>query len=155
MGEPTGLAPEQLRALDRLKIVPGFEQLYLAGGSAVAFHLEHRRSVDLDLFSLTADVDLERFRDRAAQLVPGLGVMAVTDVSARFEVDGVPVDIVRYPYAPIETPEPGPADVPVASLADLAAMKLAAIARRGIRRDFWDLYSIIDSGRPLTESMME
>jgi hypothetical protein len=34
---------------------------------------------------------------------------------------------------------------------DLAAMKLAAIARRGIRRDFWDLFAIVQSGLSLRE----
>lgn len=36
-----------------------------------------------------------------------------------------------------------PERVPVASLRDLAAMKLAAIAKRGVRRDYWDLYEIL------------
>jgi hypothetical protein len=43
----------------------------------------------------------------------------------------------------------GPSEVPVAGLADLAAMKIAAIARRGLRRDFWDLFSITESGLSL------
>ena len=58
MGKPTGLAKEQRRALDRLKGVRGIERFYLAGGSAIASHLHHRRSADLDLFSLSKDVDL-------------------------------------------------------------------------------------------------
>src|SRR5437899_2779036 len=37
----------------------------------------------------------------------------------------------------------GPHRFPIASLRDLAAMKLAAIASRGLRRDFWDLYEIL------------
>src|SRR5262249_45271504 len=41
---------------------------------------------------------------------------------------------------------------PVASLRDLAAMKLAAIARRGIRRDFWDLYAIAEAGLSLRDA---
>lgn len=46
---------------------------------------------------------------------------------------------------PLEAPQPGPEGVPVAGLRDLAVMKLAAIARRGIRRDFWDAYAIFTS----------
>jgi hypothetical protein len=34
----------------------------------------------------------------------------------------------------------------IASLEDLATMKLSATARRGIRRDFWDLYEIFRCG---------
>ncbi len=51
MGKPTGLAKEQRRALDRLKTVPGLKNFYLAGGGGIAYHLKHRRSLDLDLFS--------------------------------------------------------------------------------------------------------
>ena len=40
-------------------------------------------------------------------------------------------------------PTVGPEGVRVAAIRDLAAMKLAAIARRGIRRDFWDLYVVL------------
>ena len=46
MGEPTGLAPEQLGALGRLKEVPLLADFYLGGGAAVAAHLDHRRSLD-------------------------------------------------------------------------------------------------------------
>lgn len=36
-----------------------------------------------------------------------------------------------------------PGGFPLAGLRDLAAMKLSAIAKRGVRRDFWDLHEII------------
>jgi hypothetical protein len=39
----------------------------------------------------------------------------------------------------------------VAGLGDLAAMKLAALARRGLRRDFWDLHAIAESGVTLRQ----
>src|SRR5262249_48032702 len=64
----------------------------------------------------------------------------------------VPVDLVRYPYAPLEPPEAGREAIPVAGLRDLAAMKLAAVSRRGLRRDFWDLYALAPGGLPLKEA---
>lgn len=64
----------------------------------------------------------------------------------------VPVDLVRYPYAPLDPPEVGREALPVAGLRDLAAMKLAAIARRGLRRDFWDLYAIQEAGLSLEDA---
>jgi hypothetical protein len=33
----------------------------------------------------------------------------------------------------------------LAALRDLAAMKLSAIAKRGIKRDFWDLHQIVNA----------
>ena len=68
------------------------------------------------------------------------------------KVGDVPVDLVRYPYPPLEKPKPGPGGFPVAGLRDLAAMKLSAIARRGIQRDFWDLQEICRRKVPLEEA---
>lgn len=145
MGKPTGLAPELLRALDQLKAVAGIEAWYLAGGNAVHWHLRHRQSIDLDLFSLGPDTSPGDLATR----VPGARVLAMTDVMAHITLDGVPVDIVRYPYPLLESPTAGPNDFPVAGLLDLATLKLAAVARRGIRRDFWDLHAIVGSGMSL------
>jgi hypothetical protein len=42
--------------------------------------------------------------------------------------------------------------MPVASINDLACMKLSAIAGRGAARDFWDLHTIVTrTDRPLTD----
>lgn len=152
MGKPAGLAKEQRRALDRLKSVRGIERFYLAGGTAIAIHLRHRKSVDLDLFSLSADVDLSAVAEAIRIAVPDLHVLGITDAALRIRVGEVPVDMVRYPYAPLEAPTPGPQEFPLASLRDLAAMKLAAIARRGLRRDFWDLHAIAEAGLSLQET---
>ncbi len=152
MGKTAGMAKEQRRALDRLKSVQGIERFYLAGGTAIAVHLRHRRSIDLDLFSTSADVDLAVVAEAIRLAVTDLQVLGMTDAALRIRVAGVPVDIVRYPYAPLEAPKPGPEAFPIASLRDLAAMKLAAIARRGLRRDFWDLHAIAEAGLSLQET---
>ena len=99
------------------------------------------RSLDLDLFSTTPDVDLKPVRERLVAL--GAEVVQATPSVLRVRLDGETIDVVRYPYAPLEPPSAGPAGFPLAGLHDLGAMKLAAIARRGIRRDFWDLFEIV------------
>lgn len=151
MGKPADLAKEQRRALDRLKVVQGIERFYLAGGSAVAVHLHHRRSLDLDLFSLSPDEDLSAMSERIRAVLPDLKVLGLTEASLRILAAGVPVDFVRYPYSPLQPPETGRVAIPVARLEDLAAMKLAAVARRGLKRDFWDIHAIAESGMTLRE----
>lgn len=141
MAEPTALSPEQLRALGRLKGLLEPDRYYLAGGTAVAYHLGHRRSRDLDIFS-AAPVDLEQLGHRLTASTPEIEVLASTDAVLQLKLGDVPVDLVSYPHAPLLEPAPGPADFATADLLDLATMKLSAIARRGIRRDFWDLYAI-------------
>jgi hypothetical protein len=135
--------------LDRLRAVPSLKGFYLAGGSALTAHLGHRRSADLDLFSASDDVDLEAVRRDIARREETLVVVEVSDVALRLRIAGVPVDVVRYPYAPLDRPRPGIDGFPLASLRDLAVMKLAAIARRGLKRDFWDLHEILSTGLTL------
>lgn len=142
MGGPTSLAPGQRRALAQLKGLRALRGFYLAGGSAVAIHLRHRRSDDLDLFSVQRDVDLEAVAEDIASL-PSVTIVSATDTAIKLRLGNVPVDVVRYPYPLLRKASPGPEGFPVATLLDLAVMKLAAIASRGIHRDFWDFHEIL------------
>lgn len=151
MAAATGLADPQLRALDRLSRVPALASFYLADGTAIAFHVGHRRSLDIDLFSLSADADLDAVRRGLDALETDLEVLAQTDAVLKVLIDREPVDIVRYRYPPLDSPSVGPSGILVASLRDLAVMKLAAVARRGIRRDFWDLRAIVETGLSLND----
>ena len=151
MARTPGLAPEQLRALGELKAAGGLEQFHLAGGGAVAFHLEHRSSLDIDLFSDEPGTDLDALRARLIEALPGAEVVSQSDATLKLRVNDTAVDIVSYPY-PLLTPAlPGPAGFPVAGLVDLGVMKLSAISRRGLARDFWDLHAILHAGHTLAE----
>ncbi len=115
-------------------------------------HLQHRRSLDLDLFSQDSSLDLEAVRETLVQSISNVTVLGLTDATLRVRIENTPVDIVRYPYPPLQAPKSGPGNFPVADLIDLATMKLVAIARRGIRRDFWDLYEIVTKSIPLRDA---
>jgi hypothetical protein len=145
MAKPVELPQNQRSALDNLKPLSERLGLYLAGGTALAFHLGHRVSRDLDLFSLGPDLDLTSARVEAAAL-NGIEVLSLTDATLRFRASGVPVDIVRYPYPLLNATSQGPQGWATASVEDLATMKLSAVAQRGIRRDFWDLDEIFEQG---------
>ena len=139
------LSHDQLRTLDRLKPLCEALGLYLAGGTAIALHLGHRTSRDIDLFTRQRTADFEVVRGRFANLT-GAEIDAFTETALHGRVDMVPVDVVNYSYPLLCPTVEGPSGLAVASLEDLSVMKLAAIARRGIRRDFWDLYEILRSG---------
>jgi len=145
MAKPAELPQKQRSALSNLKPLGERLGLYLAGGTALAFHLGHRVSRDLDLFSLRPDLDLTSARAGAAELAD-VQVLSLTDATLRFRASGVPVDIVRYPYPLLNAPSRGPEGWATASVEDLATMKLSAVAQRGIRRDFWDLDEIFARG---------
>jgi hypothetical protein len=119
---------------------------YLAGGTAVAVHLGHRLSLDLDFFSVRPDADLDAVRDSVRHAFAEASTVAQTDAAVQLLCDGAPIDLVRYPYPPLRAIEQTADGVAVASLLDLAAMKLGALSRRGLRRDFWDLAEIVRRG---------
>jgi hypothetical protein len=146
MARSAGLSAAQRRTLDRLARVRAIHRFYLAGGTAIAFHLGHRRSLDLDLFSFDQGADLEEVRREVVERVMDVEILSVTSATLRIRVAETPVDIVSYPYGLLEAATDGPAGLPVAGLIDLATMKLSAVARRGLRRDFWDLETLITRG---------
>jgi hypothetical protein len=126
----------------KLATLPAVRSFYLAGGTAAALHLGHRESVDLDFF---------RGDGFEADSV-GLAVAAVT--TCRWDqyerntllgiADGVKVSFFHYPYPLIE-PTHSFRELAVASPLDVACMKLVAIGQRGLRRDFIDLYCLLDA----------
>lgn len=98
----------QRDTLARLGEILGHDELYLAGGTAVAFHLKHRVSRHLDLFTTQADTDLELLRQKIAHAVQAIEVLSQSKTSMRMRLDGELVDFVRYPYALLEVPTAGP-----------------------------------------------
>lgn len=59
-----------------------------------------------------------------------------------FFVNGVKVDLVNYPY-PWLDPVLEIENIQMASVRDIAAMKIAAITQRGSKKDFIDLYYLL------------
>lgn len=150
MGRAAFLADDQRRTLARLSEVSEARELVLVGGTALAFHLQHRRSLDLDLFG-DASIDIARIQDALTGAFPEAEVLSSTDAALQLKVADTPIDIVRYKYPLLVPAATGPEGVRVASIRDLAAMKLAAISKRGLRRDFWDLHVITTQHRGLNE----
>ena len=148
------LTPAQRRALAGLKSAGLLGSLYLGGGGAVAHYLGHRVSRDLDFFSRDANLDLEHVRRRVIGKLSAETV-AQTEVTLALRIADASIDIVRYPYPILGRLSSGPEGVKVAGLRDLAAMKLAAITKRGVRRDYWDLYAILTLTKLTLESVCD
>lgn len=122
---------------------PFSRRFYLAGGTALALHLGHRVSVDLDFFSETDEL----LDDSRAEIVAALRkrrvVRVLEDVVGHLllEIEDYRVGFFGYGYALLEPPDELE-EVRVASLTDIGLMKLDAIADRGARKDFYDAYFI-------------
>ena len=126
--------------LEKLSALPVLKDVRLVGGTALALQLGHRTSVDLDFFG-RINADSEELRD----ILREVGRVEVASVSKNiniFWINGVKVDMVNYPYPWLDLPivEDG---VRLASLNDIAAMKVSAIVNRGTKKDFIDLYTLL------------
>jgi hypothetical protein len=135
--------PELQRVFAHLADRPILQQFYLAGGTAVALRLGHRRSHDLDFFSSVNEV-LASTRRAAVGALADFEPTILEDADGTFVLDlrALHVAFLGYGYDLIaDTDDVG--GVAVASLTDLGLMKLDALISRGSRKDFYDLYFIL------------
>jgi hypothetical protein len=113
---------------------------YLVGGTAIAAHLHHRLSKDLDFF-LSEPVDMDSLYDRlqatghfvASQVAAG----TINGVLGEAKVQFLLADTQRNTEA--LTVVNG---IPIAGLGDLLATKLKVVMDRGELRDYFDIMTI-------------
>jgi hypothetical protein len=149
------LPPDTAATWDAIaRIVP--PAAYLGGGMAIAVHLTHRVSRDLDFFFHHESIDLDELTNR----LTAAGPFAVTERSAG-TLNGVfSATKVQFLHADegrpqhlLEQPEEVDA-LQIAGLSDLMAMKLKVVGDRGELRDYFDLMTIEQrTGRTVDEGL--
>lgn len=133
--------PATLAVLKRLSALPELADFQLVGGTSLALQIGHRQSIDLDFFTPNVDFD-EKQLLRTLQAM-GETIVFTTNTNwlgAKFE--GVKVDILKYPY-PLLGAIKEEEGIRLVSKIDIAAMKLSAISSRGAKKDFIDLYFLL------------
>jgi predicted nucleotidyltransferase component of viral defense system len=113
---------------------------HLAGGTSLALQIGHRVSVDLDFFGNRPFEALE-ILDELQEFAP-VSVMSQSKNILVLNVQEVKVDFVNYRY-PLISPILEEDGIRLFSPPDIGAMKLTAIAGRGRKRDFFDLYFLL------------
>jgi predicted nucleotidyltransferase component of viral defense system len=121
----------------------GLKPFSLVGGTALSLQYGHRSSVDLDLFYHEKfDYNIiitelgQTFGDRFIykQQQTQFGIFCF--------IDNVKVDLVHFPHLPI-LPIEVEEGIRMYSAGDIAAMKIQAILGRAKKKDFWDLYELL------------
>lgn len=129
-----------LELLKRLLAIPYFSNVYLAGGTSLALQIGHRKSIDLDLFGT-----IEADEISIAKTLNSLGNTQLIKKTPNIQIyiiNGIKVDIVNYHYPWIQDACKED-QLRLAGKKDIAAMKLAAITGRGSRKDFIDIYFLL------------
>lgn len=118
------------------------KNFYLSGGTALALRKGHRVSVDLDFFSSRLHLDaIERERIKAS-LGPALRLREEKEGTLHAVIEETEVSFFHYGY-PLVRPVTVWDRLSVASIEDIALMKIGAAIGRGARKDFLDLYTIL------------
>ena len=127
------------QVLRKIRETQVLENFYLAGGTALSLILGHRKSIDLDFFSSS----FPKFEILVAKLKT-LNPKVINQDKGTLDlyIDDVKVSFLEYKY-PLVGDFLEFDQVKVASLEDVACMKLSAISSRGSKKDFIDLYFIL------------
>lgn len=122
------------RTLELLKQLMRFSEIrpfYLVGGTALALQLGHRKSIQkpilLDLLYEEFDISIDMEGDN----------MIIS------YLNNVKVDFVKMSY-PVLFPTLEIEGVRMLEIRDIAPMKLKAITQRGSKKDFFDIYFLLE-----------
>ncbi|MBI3952715.1 MAG: nucleotidyl transferase AbiEii/AbiGii toxin family protein [Candidatus Doudnabacteria bacterium] len=135
------------RVLEKIAKSGIAKDFYLAGGTALAIQLGHRMSEDLDWFSpdkFSGD-DIKKGLSR----IGSLELIGEETGTVHGILDGVRVSFFYYGY-PWLYPLVDFENIKLADERDIAAMKIDAASSRGSKKDFIDLYFLMEK-YPLAE----
>jgi len=141
----------QVKLLPYLKAFQ--RSFYLAGGTAVALHIGHRRSIDFGLFTHT-QINKSRIKAKLKQF-PFSQIPVFEDIDQlHLLINNVKLTFFSYPYTVVH-PINVDSILTMPSLLSLAAMKAFALGRRAKWKDYVDLYFILHDHYTLREISRE
>lgn len=131
------LLPDTLRAIKLVSTIKFVKKSYLAGGTALALHLGHRFSFDLDFF--TPQVFDENILSSELETLPFFKKEGVAWRTVWGNIGKTKFSLFYYRY-PLIKRTINFEGIQILKKEDIAAMKIHALEDRGTKRDFFDLY---------------
>lgn len=133
--------PATLAILKKVMQMPVFQPFNLVGGTSLSLQIGHRISIDLDMFT--------HLPYENATIIEALKPLGQLDILVdkppflQVRLDDVKMDFLKFPYDFVQDfiEVEG---VRLVAIENRAIMKLLAIARRGVKKDFVDLYFILE-----------
>lgn len=133
------LSPEQTALLPFIKKF--VKPYYLVGGTAVALHIGHRKSIDFDLFT-EENINANAIKKQVITSGFSSHILHQEADQIHFNINDVKLTFYKYPFTI-------PATIfyevyfRIPDLLTLAAMKAFALGGRGKWKDYVDLYYLI------------
>lgn len=131
------LLPDTIRALKLVSNISIVKKGYLAGGTALALHLGHRYSFDLDFF--TQSIFDEKVLLSELKTLPEYKEEGTAWRTVWGKIGKTKFSLFYYEY-PLIKKTVNFSGTAILKKEDIAAMKIHAIEDRGTKRDFFDLY---------------
>ncbi|MDH5769123.1 MAG: nucleotidyl transferase AbiEii/AbiGii toxin family protein [Nitrospirota bacterium] len=113
----------------------------MAGGTSLAVQIGHRISEDLDFFT-NEEFHIELVISAIRKTKLPFRLISEEEGSLITEVKGIKISLLRYDYPFLDKPVIYEG-IKIAGILDIASMKVIAISQRGTKRDFVDLYFIL------------
>lgn len=138
------LDKKRLLLLPRLAFLKEYN-FYLAGGTGLALQLGHRISIDFDFYRqepFEPEKIFQEFQEKFAQ--DNLRQIQIDQGALTIRVNNIGVSLFRYRY-PLVRPLIKTEHINLASLEDIGAMKIIAVMQRGTKRDFVDIYFLLEN----------
>ncbi len=137
----SAINPKALGLLNELQELLLAENFYLVGGTALALHYGHRLSIDLDFFTANEFDTLSLIESINENY--SITVLAMAKNSLTLDIGSVKTDFIRHNY-PLLKPVQNVGGIKIASVEDIAAMKLNSTMNRGSKKDFFDIYQLLN-----------
>ncbi len=140
--------PKTLELLKELMLQPCLQDFFLVGGTALALQIGHRISVDIDMFThceFSSSKLLSELEKHFAIVNAAAGKNSLSFDGALLDGNNeiVKVDLIRYSY-PLINPVRTVDDIRLLSVEDIVPMKLSAVAGRGSKKDFYDIFYLLE-----------
>lgn len=119
---------------------------YLAGGTALALQIGHRDSIDFDFFC-DVNIDTEELFERLKEIFAEHNVQKIQEEKNTLAIivdNDIKISFFTYRY-PLLKPKIDEEYIELASVEDIACMKLSAIVSRSTQKDYIDLYFVLQN----------
>jgi predicted nucleotidyltransferase component of viral defense system len=134
--------PATLALLKNISSLAQLNSFGLGGGTSIALRLGHRFSADLDFFT-NSEFDTQAIFRLLTKEFHSAELLFEKNQTIMFSIDEIKVDFVLYPFPWLKTFEIVSA-IRFLSLEDIIPMKLQAVSNRNLKRDLWDIASLLN-----------
>jgi predicted nucleotidyltransferase component of viral defense system len=147
--------------IEKVATMETIEPYILAGGTALAMQIGHRKSEDLDFMmwrrskTEKSQIDWPVIERELAEKVGEIGSFNMLGFDqVEFVAAGVKFSFyVSNNYCPVSEPVPYLGNIRLADVYSIMAMKMEVMLRRMKMRDYYDIYAIIREGYDISKGI--